>query len=298
MRRLTELVIPGPDGESGFAVTLGVFLALLAAAALHAGWNALIRRDPDRDIAAIAIAVGDAAIGLVVLLFVAPIDPAAIPYVVGSSLIHIVYYFMVGWAYRHGELSVVYPIMRGLAPLLVAIVSLVFIEPASTGAIIGVAVVGAGIVTLGLQGLRNGRGGLGAALINAVVIASYTVVDGLGVRVSGAPAAYTAWILMGGGVATVAWTIARHRGTAVRALKARLPLGLVGGAMSYAAYAIALWAMTLAPIGAVAAVRESSVLFATALGALLLGERFGPARWVSALLVVAGLALIKLSGGA
>ena len=109
-----------------------------------------------------------------------------------------------------------------------------------------------------------------------MVIAAYTLVDGLGARASGAPATYTAWILVGGGVLTFGWNVFRFGTPVLRATRDRILLGLAGGVMGFGAYAIALWAMTVAPIGAVAAVRESSVLFAAALGAIFLGERFGP----------------------
>jgi drug/metabolite transporter (DMT)-like permease len=277
-------------------VSLAVFFAILGAAALHAGWNALVRRDGNRDAAAIAVAAGGTVVGLVLVPFVPAMAPAAIPFAIGSSSIHVVYYALVARAYRHGELSVVYPVMRGLAPLLVSVASVIFIESANAIVLIGVAVVAAGIVSLGAEGLRRGASGLAAAVGNAFVIAGYTLVDGLGARASGSPGAYTAWILVGGGIATVALRLALSNGAIAGALKARLGIGLAGGAMSFGAYAIVLWAMTFAPIGAVAAIRESSVLFATALGALLLHERFGPWRWVASLLVVTGLALVKIGG--
>jgi drug/metabolite transporter (DMT)-like permease len=277
-------------------VSLVVFLILLVAAALHAGWNALVRRDGNRDAAATSVAAGGAVIGVVLVPFLPGIASAAVPYALASSAIHVAYYALVARAYRQGELSVVYPIMRGLAPLLVTAVSVAFVERPGGVVVLGVTVLAMGIATLGLDGLRNGRHGLGAALGNAMVIAAYTLVDGLGARASGMPATYAAWLEIGGGIATVGWVFLRRGMPAITPVLERAGLGLLAGAMSFAAYAIALWAMTVAPIGAVAAVRESSVLFATAIGAAMLGERFGPLRWVAALLVVAGLATIKLGG--
>jgi len=278
-------------------VSLAVFLIILGAAALHAGWNALVRRDSDRDASAVAVAAGGTVVGLVLVPFVPAMSPAAIPFAIGSSCIHVVYYALVARAYRHGELSVVYPVMRGLAPLLVSVVSLLFIESANAIVLAGVAVVGVGIVSLGAEGLRRGASGLVAAVGNAVIIAGYTLVDGLGARASGSAGAYTAWLLIGGGIATVGLRLALSGGAIAGALRARAWLGLAGGAMSFGAYGIVLWAMTFAPIGAVAAVRESSVLFATALGAILLHERFGVWRWVASGMVAAGLALVKIGGG-
>lgn len=278
-------------------MSLLVFSALLAAAFLHAGWNALVRRDPDRSAATTAVAAGGVVVGLAMAPFLPPIDAAAIPFVLGSSCFHILYYALIARAYRDADLSVAYPIMRGLAPVIVTLVGVAFLgEAVGAAQFAGIVIVAGGIVALGLDGWRRGRAGISAALLNAVVIAAYTLVDGLGARASGAPASYTAWILVGGGVLTVAWNVA-HRGASVlRATRDRAGLGLAGGVMGFGAYAIALWAMTVAPIGAVAAVRESSVLFAAALGAIFLGERFGPARWASAALVVAGLVLVRFGG--
>lgn len=278
-------------------MSLLVFSALLVAALLHASWNALVRRDPDRSAATTAVAAGGVVVGLAVAPFLPPVDPAAIPFVLGSSCFHIVYYALIARAYRHADLSVAYPIMRGLAPVIVTVVGLAFLgEYVGTLQFAGIVVVAAGIVALGLDGWRTARKGIAAALLNAVVIAGYTLVDGLGARASGEPAAYTAWILVGGGLLTVAWNVARHGLPVLRAVGARAGLGIAGGVMGFGAYAIALWAMTVAPIGAVAAVRESSVLFAAAIGAIFLGERFGPARWAAAGLVLLGLVLVRFGG--
>jgi drug/metabolite transporter (DMT)-like permease len=127
-----------------------------------------------------------------------------------------------------------------------------------------------------------------------MVNATNTMVEGLGVRARGDPATYTAWILFGGAIATGAWRFLRGGAPLARAVLARSGVGLAGGVMGFAAYGIALWAMTRAPIGAVAAVRESSVLFATALGAVVLREKFGAWRWLSSGLVLAGLIIVKL----
>jgi drug/metabolite transporter (DMT)-like permease len=275
-------------------VSLAVLCALLAAAAMHAGWNALVRRDSDSNATTVAVAGGGIVIGLALTPILPAIEPAAIPYVLGSSATHVLYYALVARAYRLGELSVVYPIMRGLAPLIVSIAAALLIEPASLSLVAGAAVLGGGIVLLGADGLRSSRAGIGAAVLNALVIAGYTIIDGLGARASASPAAYTAWIEVGGGIATLAWQFSRNGAVLARAVAKRAPIGLAGGAMSFGAYAIALWAMTVAPIGAVAAVRESSVLFATALGALVLHERFGPRRWLSTALVLAGIIVVKV----
>lgn len=278
-------------------MSISVFAALLVAAFLHAVWNASLRRDTDRRAAATAMAIGGGIVGLVLLPFLPPMAWAAAPYAVATSCIHVAYFALMARAYQQGELSVVYPVMRGLAPLIVTGFAAIFVETPSAMAVAGIVVVAAGIASLGLERYRAGAFGLGPAIVNAFVIALYTLVDGLAARVSGAPATYVAWILFGAGVATAATEIAR-RGVAPvwAAYRPRFAIGIAAGGISYGAYAIALWAMTLAPIGAVAAVRESSVLFAAAIGAVALHEKFGWARWASAALVVTGLVLVKFGG--
>jgi drug/metabolite transporter (DMT)-like permease len=278
-------------------LSLAVFAALLLAAGLHATWNALVRGDQDRNAAATAMAAGGAIVGALLLPFLPPMSAAAIPYAIATSFVHVAYFALVGWAYRHGELSVAYPIMRGLAPLVATVAAAFFIETPPPMVFLGIAIVAAGIASLaGERVVRGDWAALVPALLNAFVIALYTLIDGLGARASAAPLTYTAWILIGGGVATVALQLAIHGRIVGTQLRARATVGLAGGAMGYGAYAIALWAMTVAPIGAVAAVRESSVLFATAIGAIVLNEKFGWQRWASALLVVVGLALVKYGG--
>jgi drug/metabolite transporter (DMT)-like permease len=276
-------------------MSIGIFAALIFAALLHAGWNALVRRDDDRNAAAMAVAAGGVVVGLVLVPLLPAMAATAAPYVIGSSFIHVVYYALIARAYRHGDLSVAYPVMRGLAPLLTSIAAAIFIERPGGIVLAGVAVVAVGIVSLGIDGLRRRHRGLAAPLANAFVIAGYTLVDGLGARASGAPETYVAWILIGG-LVTVAFQFAMQGGAAAGRLASRWQLALASGIMSYGAYGIALWAMTIAPIGAVAAIRESSVLFATALGSVMLHEKFGAVRWVAALLVVAGLTLVKVGG--
>lgn len=277
-------------------MSLPVFAALLAAAFLHALWNTLIRRDPDRKAASTAVAAGGAVVGGVLLLVLPAIAPAALPYVLASNVIHVAYFVLVGWAYRHGELSVSYPLMRGLAPLIVTIAAALFVETPPAVVIAGVVVVTVGIVSISFEGLRRSQAPPRSAFANAFVIAAYTLVDGLGVRHSGAPASYVAAVVFGSGVLTMAWNVWWRGREVIAATLARALVGVGAAAMSYAAYAIALWAMTFTPIGAVAAVRETSVLFAAGLGALALKERFGALRWVAAVLVVAGLALVELGG--
>lgn len=277
-------------------MSFAVLLVLVAAAAGHAGWNALVKGAADRQSAAIAVAVGGGAIGATMLPFLPPLDPAAIPYIAATSLVHVLYYWLVARAYG-SDLSVAYPLMRGLAPLLVTGLGAVLLgELPQPLSLAGIALLCGGIVALAFDGLRRsgGRGALTAALLNACVIAAYTLCDGVGVRLSGSPATYLAWLMLTAAATNLLWSMRRPNAAALRRLAAQTRIGVVGGALSAASYGLALWAMTVAPIGLVSAVRELSVLFAAALGAFALKERFGPARWTAAAVVAAGLAAVKL----
>lgn len=186
--------------------------------------------------------------------------------------------------------------MRGTAPVLVAIASVMWLsEPLSARAWLGLGVICAGI--LGMTGAvpRNAKAGIGLALGNAIVIAGYTLVDGIGVRRSGAPAAYTLWIFLLSGVALSSWTWLRQRAVLQGYIRRNWHLGLVGGAGTIGSYGLALWAMTVTPVAIVAALRETSILFGTAISALLLHERVGRARIAGVCVIVVGAILLRLA---
>jgi drug/metabolite transporter (DMT)-like permease len=227
------------------------------------------------------------------------------PYIAASLVIHIAYYVTLAGAYKHGELGLTYPIMRGSAPLLVALGSSVVLgESLSALALTGVLGVTAGVALVGLShpgDTLHHRRALAYALTNAVVIATYTFVDGKGVRTAvGAGASALSYVLMLfviDGVPYPAMVVLRRDAAGRRAIlqyaKKRWPLAALGGTASIGSYAIALWAMTRAPVAAVSALRETSVLFATLLGAWLLKERLGPQRALGALVIVTGVVALR-----
>ena len=284
--------------EQNLAMNLGLFLAVLVAAALHAGWNTLVKGADDKPLASASVCAGCGVIGLALLPFVSVPAPASWPYGIASGLTHVAYFTMVGKLYRTADLSVAYPVTRGSAPLVTTAVAAGLVgELPSTFAMLGIAGLCLGILALAADGIARGgfdRASLVAALATALVIAFYTIVDGLGGRASEAPIAYAVYIMIAAAVfylPVFGWL----RGRAVLVAARRVwRTGLAGGALSFGAYTIAIVAMTKAPIGVIAALRETSVLFAAAFGALLLGERFGPARYVAAALVAAGLAAMKI----
>ena len=279
-------------------MSLSVFLAVLLAAALHAGWNVLVKGASDKPMASAGVCAGCGVIGLACLPFVPVPDAASWPWGIASALTHVAYFTLIGRIYRTADLSVAYPITRGTAPLLTTAVAAGFIgELPSANALLGILGLCAGILALAADGLRRGgfdRASLAGALTTALIICIYTMVDGLGGRASGGhPFSYSVYIQIAAAVFYLpVFCLLRGRG-ALAALAQALPRGLAGGACSFSAYSIAIYAMTIAPIGLIAALRETSVLFAAAFGALLLGERFGPARYVAAALVACGLMAMK-----
>ena len=281
-------------------------LAVLCGAMLHAGWNALVKSSDDKQADTALVHFLGALVALPVALWVGLPRPECWPFMAASLAIHVGYYVALAGAYQHGELGLTYPIMRGVAPLLVALGSAALIGEAPTaGAWLGIIGITVGVALVGLshpgQALHHGKA-LAFAFANAAIIASYTFVDGLGVRQAG-PAvtevlSYVMWlfVLDGFPYPLLLWW---RRGPQGRQMlvdyaRSRWPLAALGGAASIGSYAIALWAMTRAPVASVAALRETTVLFATVLGTLMLKERFGVQRALGAAVIVAGVMALRL----
>jgi drug/metabolite transporter (DMT)-like permease len=285
------------------AIPPGVIAAVLGAALLHASWNALVKgrsgnagHDPLP--ATVLVVGGGALVSSVALPFLPAPLPASWPFIAASSLAQCGYYFLLIEAYRSGEMSHAYPLMRGSAPLLVALANGPLTgEALRPGQWLAMLLICGGVLVMGLAGRVHGAGSrrraTGFALLTACVIALYTLIDGLGVRRSGAPASYTMWIFLLSGAALTAWTSRGRARALADAARARPLLLPVGGVSTVASYAIALWAMTLAPVAAIAALRETSILFATAIAALVLRERIGPGRLLAVAMIAGGAAAMR-----
>jgi drug/metabolite transporter (DMT)-like permease len=278
---------------------LYVFLAVLAAAACHAGWNALLKLNLEPLVATSLVAAASGIVAAPFALVVGMPSAAAWPYVLASVAIHIVYYLALAQAYRHGDLGQVYPIARGSAPLMTAVLATLWLgESLGPFAWGGIVVLAGGILLLAVRGGRSSKGfdgrSVGFALLTSLTITTYTLVDGVGARLAGSAAQYTVWlfVLSGGAMAVYGW--ARIGKRLVGDFTANWKLALSGAALSTAAYAIAIWAMTVAPIALVAAVRETGVLFAALIGVVVLKEPIVIARIVAVALVLSGLVLIRL----
>ena len=243
-----------------------------------------------------AVVAGSSLWGLLALPFVPLPQTAAWFFIATSSVIHFGYYVTLAQAYRSGDLSFAYPLMRGTAPLIVAVLGSIFLrELPSVPMMLGIALISLGVVSIAfVQRRKHPPSAAWWAFANAAIIAAYTLVDGAGARASGNAFAYVAWLIFLEGIPFVAWILVRRGRPAFDYLRASARTGLAGGACSLAAYGIVLWAMTRAPIAAVAAMSETSVLFATLIGSMWLKEGFGWRRIAGAASVVAGVAALKL----
>jgi drug/metabolite transporter (DMT)-like permease len=277
-----------------------VFIAVLFAALCHAGWNAAVKRGLEPLATTILMSIGAGVIGLAMLPVTGLPASSAWPWVIASVLVHIVYFAALIESYAAGDLGLVYPLARGSAPLLTAGAAAVFVNE-HIGALgwFGVAGLAAGVVLLSLRGGRDlqkvDRRAIGFALLTAVTICAYTVVDGVGARRAGSAHAYTAVLFVGIGMAMPLYALARGGAGVFSVMTPHWQLGLGGGLMQVASYGIAIWAMTVAPIALVGALRETSVLFGTILAVMFLKEPLLMPRVLAAVMIVCGLVLIRLA---
>lgn len=279
-------------------MSLTVFAVVLLAAFLHAAWNAVVKGGGDKMLSTVMVAVSAGLMGAVALPALPQPAPASWPFIAASVGVHVVYFALVARIYHTADMSQTYPLMRGTAPLLVAVASLGWLgEHLSALAWSGIAVISLGILAMagGARGAPGSSEGMWLALLNAVVIAAYTLIDGTGVRRSGAPVAYSFWIFLLTAVPLAAWALVARRPALGGYVRRNLVFALVGGGGTLASYGLSLWAMTRAPVAPVAALRESSILFGALISGLLLKERVGAARLGAACLIAAGVATLRFA---
>ena len=277
-------------------LTWPIIAIALFGALLHASWNVMVKSSTDKALDTALIHLLGSFIALPLVLIIGWPPAAAWPYIVTSVIIHIAYYVALTGAYKHGDMGLTYPLMRGAAPLLVALsAAFTFNEPVSLLAWAGVIGICAGVLVLGLSGhALDNRRATYFALANAVVIAAYTVVDALGARASGNALQYVVALFVLDGWPFAAMVLARRGRAAWPYAKARWPMAMGGALASLGSYGIALWAMTRAPVATVAALRETSVLFAALLGSWLLKEKFTPRRALGTCVIVGGVMALRL----
>ncbi len=277
-------------------MTFAVSAAVLLAALLHASWNAMIKGGGDVLHDTAGIVFGAMLIGLPLVLVVPLPPPQAWPFIAASVAVHLAYYWLMISAYRVGDLSLVYPLMRGVAPLITAVAGIVVLGELPPGiAWFGMVLISGGVFALSFRALGHApsRTAIAFALANAAVIALYTLIDGKGARVSGNAWSYIVWLFVLDGIPFTWWMLATRRASFIAHLRQRSRRALLGGGLSAAAYAISVWAMTKAPVALVASLRETSVLFATLIGARMLKERLSPRRWGGVIAVVFGVLALK-----
>lgn len=273
-------------------MNIAVIALVLAAALLHASWNALLKSSHDR-LASLALMTLGAGIGAIPLILWRPWpEPASWFYIILSGLLHTGYNLFLIRAYRIGDFGQSYPIARGSSPLLVALGAAVFAgEQLGLSTVIGILLVSLGIVSLAdLRAMRSREHLAGplAAFATGAFIAAYTITDGIGARLAGDAMSYAGWLFVLDSIALAVIYQRRHGRWPIALGRRETWIGLGGGVMSLLAYGIVIWAVTLAPMGMVSALRETSVLFALLIGALFLGERLTLRRVLSGVVIVAG----------
>ena len=281
-------------------MSLPVFLCVLLAALLHATWNALVKGGADKDATMTAVVLGHVPLAMALLPFLPPLDPAALPWLALGIALHLGYQLFLIAGYRIGDLTQVYPIARGSAPILVTLISVgVLGVSLGTTQVLAVAMIAAGILSIALvrraDGQRNPRA-VAMALGTGGFIAAYSLVDGIGARAAGTALGYWTWAALGNAALFTAWMAWRRPALLPRLARDRrsMAAGLIGGTASYVAYALVVWAFTQAPIALVTALRETSIVFALLIGVGLLGERLSLAKVASTLVTIAGAVLLRM----
>lgn len=289
---------PRGGPSAGTYVDALTFSAVLAAALMHASWNAMVRAGGDRFVSILGMSLGSAVISApLVLVFPLP-AAAAWPWLALSVAFHTGYKLSLIKAYETGDLSQVYPLARGSAPVLVAVISVTALaEPLSVGDMAAIGMVGFGVILMSTGGTSLNRlsgAALGFALATALCTAGYTLTDGVGARAAAHASAYAVWLFLFDGI-VMAGCAAGLRGRAAFApLRVDWRTALLAGGLSLGSYWVAIWAFTRAPIAMVGALRETSVLFAMLIAALILREPVGPRRWAAGALIAVGVIGLRL----
>lgn len=278
-------------------MSITVFAAVLGAAFLHALWNALIKLDAGKMQAMLILTLVQGVLGGMIALG-RPLPSFEVwPWLVASGLTHSAYKILLAYAYTQGDLSRVYPIARGGAPLMVALGGAFFLpDTVSLAEYAGIAILGLGILLMARGVFTNGesRRLLPFAIGSAIATASYSVIDGLGARIDGDAATFVAWMFLFDGLIYSTVTLMMRGPAALRAPRRTWVLGGLASVASYGAYAIAVWAMTQAPIQLVTALRETSILFAVVIGWVAFGDRMDRGKFIAAGFILAGVVVSRL----
>ena len=277
-------------------LSLTVTLAVLAAAVTHATWNAIAHGIKDQTLAFALIGIGGITVSIPLVIVAAMPRSSSWPYLLASIVIHVFYNLLLMQCYRLGEFSQVYPLARGISPLVVTILAAMFVhEHLGLLQVTGVVVVSAGLAFLVFGGRRPGRGAFLAAVGTGLTIAAYTTVDGVGVRLSASPVGYIGWLMVLQSLCVPLFAAVRRRDVLLKQPRRILLAGLAAGALSVLAYGLVLWAQTRGALAPIAALRETSVIFGAIIGTLVFREPFGRTRIIATVLVVAGIVLLNVA---
>lgn len=278
-----------------------VFLAVVLAAGLHATWNSLVKGSTDKHATMLAVVIGHLPIAMLILPFSPTIDMTSVPWIIAGVILHLGYQLSLIAGYRIGDLTLVYPIARGSAPLIVTAVSIGVLGVSfTTTELTGVLFIALGLASLalvrGADGSRNPRAVV-MALVTGAFIAGYSLVDGIGARIATTAVGFWTWAAIGNAVAMSAWTALFRPRTfkVLRADRSTMWFGLAGGTASFVAYGLVIWAFTQAPIALVTALRETSIVFALFIGVFFLKERLNLAKVFSTFLTISGAILLRVS---
>ncbi len=275
------------------------FLVLLAAL-MHAVWNTLVKSSGDRLVQLASLNLVSAVVAVLAIPWVRMPDPASWGYILASIIIHTGYYLFLLQAYRFGDLSHVYPLARGVSPLVVAVLSTIFAsETLNSGQVAGVVLVSASVASLAWNGRwsqRDGAKPVVFAVATGVMIGAYTLVDGTGARLSGDALGYIAWLFALDWIPIALVAAILRRGSLGQAVREQWRISMLGGMLAISAYGLVIWALSLWAMAPVAALRETSVVIAAVIGTVFLHEPFGKRRVMAAIGVTAGVVILRLAG--
>ena len=276
---------------------LNIFLAIILAAFLHAVWNAMVKNEDNKYLAVTAIVLGHVPVSVLIILLTPIPSVESIPFIILSALLHIGYEWYLLSAYRFGDLTKVYPIARGTAPILITIVSLIFLGVAlSNFEILGIFIISLGILSLSLQGAEGikNRSAVIYALVTGFFIMGYSITDGYGARVSNSFLSYMGWsFILNATIFPIILKINNKSEIITKTFKEGKKIFFIGGTLSYIVYGIVIWGFTQAPIALITALRETSIIFALLIGTFFLKEKFTLLKVIATFIIFFGVALLK-----
>lgn len=278
-------------------MSISAFLAVIFAAVLHASWNAVVKANADKQQITYLVAICSALIAIILIPFFKLPAVESWPYIFRSAGFSTVYFLLLARTYQLADMSQIYPIMRGSAPMIVAIAGTILLsETLTLSAWAGISIICVGILSTAIAVWHhNQKMAIILALLNAMVIATYTLNDGMGVRLSGAPISYNLWNSFFSGLPFLAWVLLRRRAEFLKFSAENWRLGFVGGMGAMSAYGLALWAMLETPIALVSALRETSIIFATMIAWYVFKEKIDRVRLFTIFAIFTGVIIIKLS---